>query len=312
MGPSWINTCWWAGIPEVLGRRKCLAIDPPKHLKTNSEALGTADIRPIINIIYLASSLPEKKQANGLWFGKWFQQKHSLFLGNVFIRKEYPINGRAFAKVKKGSETLKSPSLSSNTLHEQYQDASTWKLLSLGIRETSKHQYVTWYSLGSKAGVLPANSLLIRTQQEGAFSPTCIRCCNFTLFSSFKRDFFFLPNFLSFRANKHTYKIYNTKIHPLKNCLLGETRGIRRLSASFILQGAKRCWPGRSWVMFTALRCQPRSWSYAEGIAGSSGVTPDQAGSAVPPAPVRLTEVAFSKRQSKSRLERWGIAQAPC
>jgi len=70
------------------------------------------------------------------------------------------------------------------------------------------------------------------------FLPPVWNYCNFTLFSSLKRDFFFCSIFfLSKRTN--IYKIYNIKYILSENCLVVEMRGIRMVTTSFILQGAK-------------------------------------------------------------------------
>lgn len=77
---SWINTFRWVEISELFSGRKCIDTDPSKHLKTMSKALSTGNIWPIMKVIYLASSLPERKHANGFLFDNWFQWKHYSFL----------------------------------------------------------------------------------------------------------------------------------------------------------------------------------------------------------------------------------------
>lgn len=120
---SWINTFWWVEISEVFSGRKCIDIDPSEHLKTISKALSTGDIWPIMKVIYLASSLPERKHTNGLLFDKWFQWKHFPFLDKVFIHKESKKSMvEVFAKLKKVfGDSLKCPFLGSDSLHK-----ATW------------------------------------------------------------------------------------------------------------------------------------------------------------------------------------------
>lgn len=120
---SWINAFWWVEISEVLSGRKCIDTDPSKHLKPMSKAFSTGDIWPIMKVIYLASSLPERKHTNGLLFDKWFQWKHFSFLNKVFIRKEsIKSMVEVFAKLKKYLETLwKILSFGSDSLHK-----ATW------------------------------------------------------------------------------------------------------------------------------------------------------------------------------------------
>lgn len=106
-----------------LSSRKCIDIDPSEHLKTISKALSTGDIWPIMKVIYLASSLPERKHTNGLLFDKWFQWKHFPFLDKVFIHKESKKSMvEVFAKLKKVfGDSLKCPFLGSDSLHK-----ATW------------------------------------------------------------------------------------------------------------------------------------------------------------------------------------------
>lgn len=67
-----INTFWWGKISKTLRSGKHSVIDLLSHFKTVSQSLSTADIWPIIKIIYLASFPPQGKQANALLFDKWF------------------------------------------------------------------------------------------------------------------------------------------------------------------------------------------------------------------------------------------------
>lgn len=129
---SWINTFWWVGISEVLSGRKCIDLDPSKHFKTMmSKALSIGDIWPIMKVIYLASSLPERKHANGLLFDKWFQWKHFSFLNKVSIHKESTKSMvEVFAKVKKYLETLwKVLPLAQIVCIKQHDEASTLKTI---------------------------------------------------------------------------------------------------------------------------------------------------------------------------------------
>lgn len=68
-----------------------------------SKTLNTGDIWPIIKVSYLASSPPERKQANDLLFYKWLQWKPFSFLNNVFIHiKSIKSMVEVFAKAIKG------------------------------------------------------------------------------------------------------------------------------------------------------------------------------------------------------------------